>query len=158
MGEYMFLNARYFVVLTHVYLYLNTFLQQDKPDELDEKQEQLDPGQELRIETLENMKELSKAQQEELKFLRSLRWVKTRTLRGREKHVAAIEPVDAVTEKLMTIDRVDVPLKYKLPDGKIKHILDFYTEVTQRHITSPYACVTSSDVNEEKFKKRFNVA
>ena len=106
---------------------------------------------------MERMNELSDAQKEELKFLKSLRVVKTRTVRGREQHVSFLEPVDAATDKLMTLERQDVPLKYKLPDAKIRHILDFYTEVPRRHITSPYACVTSSEMDEEKFKKRFNL-
>ena len=89
--------------------------------------------------------------------MKSLQVVKTRTVRGREQRVSFLEPVDAATDKLMTLERLDVPLKYKLPDAKIRHILDFYTEVQRRHITSPYDCVTSSELDEEKFKKRSNL-
>ena len=118
----------------------------------------LDPAQEQRIETLRNLPELSKAQKIELKFLRGLRWAKKRTVNGRKQHIEALETVDSVTERLMTMDRLDVPLKYKLPDAKLKHILDFNTKVQSRQITSPYACVTSSNVNEAKFKRRYNLS
>ena len=103
------------------------------------------------------MENPSKWQKQELKSLKSLRWIKTRTVRGREVHIEALETVDQATELLMTIDRTDVPLKYKLPDGKLKHLMDYCTEVPARHIESPYACVTSSTVNEERFKKRFGL-
>ena len=117
----------------------------------------LDPSQEQRISTLESMENPSKWQKQELKSLKNLRWIKTRTVRGREVHTEALETVDQATELLMTIERTDVPLKYKLPDGKLKHLMDYCTEVPARHIESPYACVTSSTVDEERFKKRFGL-
>ena len=115
---------------------------------------QLDPAQEDRIATLEKTFNPSVSQKNELKFLTSLRWVKTRTVRGREAHVKQFEAVDVPTEGLMTMDRFDVPLIHKLPDAKIKHILDFHTEVPSRQIKSAFACVTSSSTKEEEFKKR----
>ena len=117
----------------------------------------LDPSQEQRISTLESMQNPSKWQKQELKSLKNLRWIKTRTVRGREGHTEALETVDQATELLMTMERTDVPSKYKLPDGKLKHLMDYCTEVPARHIESPYTCVTSSTVDEERFKKRFGL-
>lgn len=129
----------------------------DQPDDLDRDPVALDPSQEQRISNLESMPEKSEAQKTELKALQELRWIKTRTVRGREQHVAALEKVDGPTEALMTIERLDVALKNKLPDGKIRHILDYFTDVPSRRINSPYVCVTSSKADKNRFNKRYNL-
>ena len=118
----------------------------------------LDPSQEQRIETLKKLEKPSKSQKTELKFLKGLRWMKTRTVRGREQHVKELEAVDEFTKCYMNINRLDVLLCYKLPDGKLRHILDYHTEVPSRHIQSPFACVTSSTVNVAAFKKKYGVS
>ena len=83
--------------------------------------------------------------------------MKTRTVRGREQHVKELEAVDEFTKCYMNINRLDVLLRYKLPDGKLRHILDYHTEVPSRHIESRFACVTSSTVKVAAFKKKYGV-
>ena len=83
----------------------------------------MNPGDEDRLERLKSLENPSVHQKAELKKLKSMKEAKTRTVRFREKRMKKQEFVETDTEKLMTINREDVALKYKLPDGKLVHIL-----------------------------------
>ena len=133
-------------------------LLQETPDDFDGYLFPLDPSQKQHFKTLKKLKNPSKIQKTELKFLKGLRWIKTISVKGREQHVKELEAVDVFTEGLMKIYRFDIPLRYKLPDGKFRNLLDYLTGVPKRHIESPFACVTSFTVNVTAFKKKYGIS
>lgn len=116
----------------------------------------MNPGDEDRLERLKSLENPSVHQKAELKKLNSMKEAKTRTVRFREKRMKKQELVEADTEKLMTIDREDVALKYKLPDGKLVHILRTHSEQSKQ-MKSKFGLVTSSAMDKKKYYERFNL-
>ena len=79
--------------------------------------------------------------------------VKTRTVRRREVHIKEMKAVDSVTERLITINRMDVQLEYKLTESCAM----YWTRMYRRgKFPSVFALVTSTKLGEEILKSPYD--
>ena len=77
--------------------------------------------------------------------------VKTRTVTRREVHIKEMKAVDSVTERLITINRMDVQLEYKLTDAKLSNVLD--TDVPSRQIYFRFCACDVDKTGRRDLKK-----
>ena len=110
------------------------------------------------LQRLAAKKERTKAEEQKLRTLSQLRYIKTRTMRSRERRIRTVMDDAEKVESFMAQEKIlKTPLPHKLPDFKITQITAYHTSENNsaKNMKSPYALPTNPDMEEEEFMKRF---
>ena len=110
------------------------------------------------LQRLAAKKERTKAEEQKFKTLSQLRYIKTRTMRSRERRIRTVMDDAEKIESFMGQEKLlNTPLPYKLPDFKIRQITAYHTDddTSAKKMVSPYALLTNPEMEEEEFMKRF---
>ena len=110
------------------------------------------------LKRLAAKKERTKAEEQKFKTLSQLRYIKTRTIRSRERRLRTVMDDSEKIESFMGQESMlNTPLPHKLPDFKLRQITAYHTkdENSAKKMVSPYALLTNPEMTEEEFMKRF---
>ena len=129
-------------------------------DPMEENLLPLDDKKERRLLELQSKprSDLTKKEAYDMNELYSEKICNTRFIRFKDSRQEEQEKVNLLADKMMTAEKLNVPLVNKLSDGQLKLILRTHTLEDKVQLQHPFGLVTSSSTNIDAYYKRYNIS